>query len=110
MRFDTPIYFQRTVPGEYDPATGDYGPDTVKEEKRYASVTSSGVETLNLIYGELRQGCLTLRLQTPYNHYFDKIKIGEKVYRVDFSRVLRTKHVFVVSEIQGGVQNGDNLL
>ena len=34
MRYDTPIYFQKITPGEYDPDTGNYAPDSVKE--RYA--------------------------------------------------------------------------
>lgn len=100
MRFDTPVYFQKVTPGEYDPSTGDYGSDTVVEERCFASVTSSGVETLNLVYGELKQGCFTVRLLTHYDEPFDRIRIGSKIYRSDFSRHLRTKHVFVVSEVQ----------
>ena len=102
MRCDTPIYFQHITPGAYNVSTGDYEKDTVKEVQRYASVTNSGVQTLNLIYGELKQGSLTVRLQTPYTEAFDRIRIGAKVYRADFSRVLRTKQTFVVSEVQNG--------
>lgn len=100
MRFDTPIYFQRIVPGEYDASTGDYGEDVTKEVQRWASVTSSGAETLNLVYGELKQGSLTIRLQSHYTEPFDQIRIGEKVYRVDMTRKLRSKQTFVVSEVQ----------
>lgn len=100
MRFDVPVYFQKIRPGEYNPSTGDYGSDIVTEEKRFASVTSTGVETLNLVYGELRQGCLTIRLLNHYDVPFDRIRIGSKIYRVDYDRPLRTKHVFVVSEVQ----------
>ena len=38
MRYDTPIYFQKITPGEYDPDTGNYTPDSVKETLRYAAV------------------------------------------------------------------------
>ena len=100
MRFDTPIYFQRITAGAYDALTGNYGEDTIAEEKRYASVTSAGINTLNLVYGEIKQGALTIRLQMPYESPFDRIRIGEKLYRVDMSRNLRTKQTFVISEVQ----------
>lgn len=100
MRYDRPIFFQCITPGEYDASTGNYGEDTVTEVKRYASVTSSGVETLQLVYGELRQGSLTIRLQQHYKDLFDRIRIGSKLYRVDLSRKMRNGHTFVVSEVQ----------
>lgn len=100
MRFDTPIYFQTITPGEYNPSTGDYGKDSVTEEKIYANVTSAGVETLKLIYGELKQGSQLIRLQGRYNKVFDRVRVENKIYRVDFQRKQKVKHVFVVSEVQ----------
>lgn len=100
MRVDTPIFFQTITPGEYDANTGNYDKQTVEEVKKYASVTDSGIETLNLIYGEIRQASKTIRLNGQYNAPFDRIRIGRKVYRVDLSRPLRNKHIFVVSEVQ----------
>lgn len=101
MRFETPIYFQRIVPGLYDEDTGDYGADTITEDMRRASVTDTGTATLNLVYGGLKQGSKVVRLQRHYNKPFDRIRIGDKVYRVDMARGLRLKHIFVVSEVQG---------
>lgn len=100
MRYDTPIYFQTIKKGEYDPDTGNYAEDTVTEDKVFASVTDSRAETLNLVYGELKQGCYTVRLQNIYKKPFAYIRIGEKRYRVDFSRKLKLKHIFVISEVQ----------
>lgn len=100
MRFDTPIYFQRKVKGAYDTTTGNYGPATTEEVVRYASITNTGTETLNIVYGEIKQGSLTVILQMPYTEPFDRIRIGDKYYRVDRERRLRTKHTFVVSEVQ----------
>lgn len=100
MRFDTPIYFQTITPGEYDAETGNYAPDTIAETKRYASVTDSGTEMLKLVYGGLKQGSLTIRMQQPYKSPFEQIRIGDKLYRVDMSRRLYTKQTFVVSEVQ----------
>lgn len=100
MRFDTPIYFQRTTNEVYNADTGNYDMVATAEDKQYACVTNSGVETLKLVYGELKQGSMTIRLQTPYLKPFDRIRIGEKIYRVDMYRLLRTKQTFVVSEVQ----------
>ena len=100
MRCDTPIFFQTIIQGAYDASTGDYAAPTVEEVKKYASVTDSGVETLNLVYGEIRQGSKVVRLNGQYNGTFDRIRIGRKVYRVDMPRPLRNKHIFVVSEVQ----------
>lgn len=97
MRYDKPIFFQSTEPGEYDPLTGDYGDDTISEVKKYASVTDTGTETLRLVYGAIKQGSFTIRLQQPYKKPFDRIRIGEKLYQVDFARKSRA---FVVSEVQ----------
>lgn len=100
MRFDTPIYFERIQAGEYDASTGNYGEDTKTEEVRYAAVTDTGTETMNIVYGALKQGSKTVRLQNHYTKPFDCIRIGEKHYRVDKERKLRTKHIFIVSEVQ----------
>lgn len=98
MRFDTPVYFQR-IKSEFDASTGNHGISVLSEEKRFASVTASSIETLNLVYGELKQGSLTVRLQNHYSAPFDRIRIGEKVYRVDSARPLRIKYTLVVSEV-----------
>lgn len=100
MRFDTPIYFQRVTPGEYDAVTGNYGDDTIVESQRYADITDTGADTLNLVYGGLKQGSLTIRLQAAYTEPFDHIRIGTKTYNVDRVRKLRSKQTFIVSEVQ----------
>lgn len=110
MRCDTPIYFRDTKPGEYDPDTGNYGEDTVMEEKKYADVTDTGEDTLKLVYGDVHQGSKTIRLQTHYKKSFSQIRIGEKLYAVDFSRNLRTKQVFVVSEVAGVERRNERML
>ena len=97
MRYATPIYFQHYGKPEYNPVTGDYEQSPPVEHKRYASVTDSGIETMRLIYGDLKQGSKVVRLQNEYIGAFDRIRIGDKCYRVDMSR--RDK-VFVVSEVQ----------
>lgn len=99
MRYDTPIYFQRITAGAYDPSTGNYADDAVVETARYASVMDTRDETKRLLYGEIRQGSLTVHIQNHYTDVFDRIRIGEKVYAVDYRRRLRVKETFIVSEV-----------
>lgn len=100
MRYDTPIFFQRITKGKYEPNTGNYEPDTIVEDERMASVSSCSVETLKIVYGDLKQGALTIHLQNHYNKPFDEIRIGKKIYDVDYQKKLRVKHTFVVHEVQ----------
>lgn len=100
MRYDTLVYFQKIAAGEYDLKTGNYAENTVAEALKYASVMNTGEELLKLVYDGPKQGSLTIQLQSHYTEPFDRIRVGEKVYSVDFSRKLRTKHTFVVSEVQ----------
>lgn len=100
MRFDTPVYMQRTVRGKYDPETGDYKDGRTEEICVYASVNSTGTDTMRLVYGDIRQGSLIIRLQNHYDKPFDTIRVGDMRYCVDFARKLRTKQTFIVSEVQ----------
>lgn len=99
MRYDTPIYFQKLTPGEYDPATGNYGEDTISEDMKSASVMDTGTNTMMLVYSGIKEGSLTIHLQNHYDQPFDRIRVGKKTYGVDFSRKLRMKQVYVVSEV-----------
>jgi len=100
MRYDTPIYFRCLTQGEYDESTGNYGADSVSETMVMASVMDTQTETMKLVYGDIRQGSLTLTIQNHFDQTFDNIRIGDKVYRVDRTRRLRVKQSFVVSEVQ----------
>lgn len=100
MRYDTPIYFQRLTQGEYDESTGNYEDDQIEETEVMASVMDTQTETMKLVYGDIRQGSLTLTIQNHFDQTFDNIRIGNKVYRVDRIRRLRVKQTFIVSEVQ----------
>lgn len=100
MRYDTPVYFQYASSNIYDPNTGDWVDSVFAEVMKRASVTDSGSETMRLVYGEIKQGSLTVRLQNHYDDLFDRIRIGSKIYAVDMAKRLRTGHVFVVHEVQ----------
>lgn len=100
MRYDVPIYFQKNEEAEYDQNTGDYKETSVKENLRYASVMDTTTQMIQFVYGRIKQGSLTIHLQTHYDYPFDQIRIGQKVYKVDYSRRLRNKQTYIVSEVQ----------
>lgn len=100
MRYDTPILFRRLVTGAYDADTGDYADDTYADTKVYGSVMDTNTQTMNLVYGSIKQGSLTVHVQNHIDVPFDQLIINGKKYRVDYSRRLRTKQSFIVSEVQ----------
>lgn len=100
MRYDTSVFFRAVTLGDYDESTGNYGEDVVSETMVMASVMDTQAETMKLVYGDIRQGSLTLTIQNHYDKTFDNIRVGDKVYRVDRTRRLRVKQSFIVSEVQ----------
>lgn len=100
MRYDTPIFFQTIKQGSYDPTTGNYGPQTTFETQRMASVYDTSATMMQLIYGRVREGSVTAHIQNHYNQAFDRIRIGEKVYKAEKMRKLRCKQTFVLTEVQ----------
>lgn len=102
MRYDKPIYFQKITSGQYDPDTGDYADDIILETKKYASIMDTGTEVMRLVYGSIKQGSKMIQIQVPYREPFDFIRIGRKIYGVDYARQPSVKQIFVVSEVQDG--------
>lgn len=99
MRYDTTVYFQRTGSRIYNPETGDYERGSPVETPRLASVMDTQTQTLDLVYGEIRQGSKTIHVQNRYNGPFERVRIGEKLYRIDFRREFGAKQSFVLSEV-----------
>ena len=102
MRYDTPIYFQKITQGEYDPTTGDYGEDAIRETCVMASVMDTRTETMQVVYGSIKQGSKTIHIQNHYDKSYDSIRIDNRIYQVDYSRIFRNKHSFIVHEVQNG--------
>lgn len=100
MRYDKTVYFCRNGDNVYDPVTGNYIEGEPVLTKRSASVMDTTIKTMNLVYGEIREGSLIIQLQNHYTQPFDRILYCGKKYRVDARRILRTKQVFIVSEEQ----------
>lgn len=99
MRFDTEVFLQTIKEGSYDPASGNYSDDEIIEQKLWANVNDTSAETMNIIYGAIQQGSVTVRFQNTVPE-FDYLRIGDKRYRRDYTRKLRTKTTYIMSEVQ----------
>ena len=100
MRFNKPVYFQKITSGEYNANTGNYDSDTIVERVRFADVTDTKTEIVQAMFGDVRKNILTIRLQTPYTEAFNRIRVADKIYKVEYSRALGFKQIFIVSEVQ----------
>ena len=99
MRYDTKALFQ-LVEDTYD-SIGDYT-ETVKEQHtEYCAVQSTDLQTMHIVYGEIRQGSITISLQNYIGYAFNRIVINGVPYVVDQAYTLRTKKVYIASQWQG---------
>lgn len=99
MRYDHEVYFCRNGDSTYNEETGDYTESEPTKVKRYASISPTSDEKVQIVYGRMVQGSLTIQLQNRYPDPFDYILIDGKKYHVDSRKKLRVKDVFVVSEV-----------
>lgn len=110
MRCDTKIYFvtdaEKTLvdtPGAEN--YGEYEAGDAIEVEKYADVTDTQTKTQQIVYGMLREGSRTVRLNEAFREPFDHIRIedretGESVlYDVDAKRILRRRSTFICHEV-----------
>lgn len=114
MRLDTPVRFERLIPGKLDQTTGNRLPPQTVSELHMASVTSGGTESLRMVTGSeggmhrstatIPEGTLTIRIIGCVRIQVDQIRVGTKAYKILQRRRLRRLETFVVKEVQ---QRGD---
>lgn len=98
MRYDKRIYFVKEGEDEYDYSTGDYVTTEPVRHEAWANVSDTGTERMQLIYGALKQGAITVRIVGKYDKEFDYIQVGDKKYNVDAFRTFRNDQAFNLSE------------
>lgn len=99
MRFDKLVFFQR-VNAVYDKSTGDYVETVENVKARRASVTQTGADMLEVVYGQTPQESLTIRVQNPVGVPFDYIQHAGRRYKVDKRVTLRAKEAYIVTEVK----------
>lgn len=98
MRYDTRIYFVKEGEDEYDYSTGNYVTTEPIKYEAWANVSDTGTERMQLIYGALKQGAITVRIRGKYEKEFDYILVDDKKYNVDAFRTFRNDQAFNLSE------------
>ena len=95
MRYDKRIYFVReTGLEEYDVETGDFIESEPIRTGAWANVSDMGEERIQAIFGRLKQGSITIKVQGVYNDPFDYIEIGGKEYDVALTKRTRLMTIY----------------
>lgn len=100
MRYAEPVWFCK-VTKTYDAETGDYTTDSVVKSPVYASIINTSIDMMQIVYGAIKQGSLTIQLQNHYTQPFDYIECRGKIYNVDTTDPKATKDVLIISEAAG---------
>lgn len=103
MRYDTKVIFQ-LVEDTYL-ANGDYSETVLEQHTEYASIQNTDAQTMHLVYGEIRQGSITLSLQNYVGYPFNRVLVNGKPYTVDQSINLRVKKAYILSEIPNAYED-----
>ena len=64
-----------------------------------ASVMDTRAEIMQIVYGGIHSAMVAVQLQNHYQKPFDRIRIGNANYKVDYTRKLRVKQTFILSEV-----------
>ena len=98
MRYDKKIYFVKQGEDVYDYDTGNYVTGEPIKHEAWANVSDMGTQRQTLVFGALKQGALTIRIQNKYEQPFDYIEVGGQPYNVASTRTFRHDQAFEVSE------------
>ena len=98
MRYDRKIDFL-LVDTVYNDK-GDYTEEVLESKTAYGSIVNTGLDTMRLVYGEIRQGSITLHLQNHIDFNFNRILLDGKTYAVDQRINQRVKQAYILSQCQ----------
>lgn len=100
MRCDQIIYLCQNGRSKYNDKTGDYETSEPIKIKRYAHINDMGDEKMNMLFGKLTEGALTVRLNAPYADKVDYIEYKGTKYEIKQRKKLGTKESFHVAKAQ----------
>jgi len=100
MRFNDKVVFVQEGEETYNPNTGNYDLGEPTEMVEWANVSDSGMERSSMLYGDVKEGALTIRLRYVPPDDYDYIKYKNKKYVVDLFRQFKGKSTLSVSEKQ----------
>ena len=87
MRYDKPIYFVSNVDKHYDAELGEWVQGQTSRVKKFANVTAMSANRQQVIFGDVSNKRLVVRLQRVYSEPYDLLEIDGKSYQVDNEHV-----------------------
>lgn len=87
MRYDKPIYFVSNVDKHYDAELGEWVQGQTSRVKKFANVTAMSANRQQVIFGDVSNKRIVVRLQRVYREPYDLLEIDGKSYQVDNEHV-----------------------
>lgn len=100
MRHDRVIKLIKLPEEVYDDTTGDYTVGPGVEVEKLAHISDTGTQSMNLLYGKIREGAKTFRLKGELVAPFDYIQFGNDIYDVTMRRDVRDSVILHVVKRQ----------
>lgn len=95
MRYERKVYFIKEE-SIYNQNNGRYITKEIPIAERWADVTDTGTEAMNLLYGRILQGAKTVRIKTKVLDEFNYIVIDKQRYLVETIKTFRQEQVIYV--------------
>ncbi len=96
MRYDKPLYFVSNVDKHYDAELGEWVQGQTSRVKKFANITAMSENRQQVIFGDVSNKRLIVRLQRVYCKPYDLIEINGKSYQVDTEHVAKGSLSLVV--------------
>ena len=96
MRYDKPLYFVSEVGKHYDAELGEWVQGKTSRVKKFANITAMSENRQQVIFGDVSNKRLIVRLQRVYREPYDLLEIDGKSYQVDNEHVTNDSLSLVV--------------
>lgn len=87
MRYDKPLYFVSNVGKHYDAELGEWVHGETSRIKKFANITAMSANRQQVIFGDVSNKRLVVRLQRVYREPYYLLEIDGKSYQVDNEHV-----------------------
>lgn len=87
MRYNKPFYFVSNVGKHYDAELGEWVHGETSRVKKFADITAMSANRQQVIFGDVSNKRLIVRLQRIYRKPYDLLEIDGKSYQVDNEHV-----------------------
>ena len=96
MRYNKPFYFVSNVGKHYDAELGEWVHGETSRVKKFADITAMSATRQQVVFGDVSNKRLVVRLQRVYREPYDLLEIDGKSYQVNNEHVTSDSLSFVV--------------